>query len=155
MPGFKQGYYICKNPDKYIGDVTKIFYRSSWEQYANAFFDGNPGVLQWSSEPVAIPYLCPHPHPDGGNKPFYKLRNYHPDYWIKIVTKTGEIRQLLIEIKPKAQSMRSRSRNKKTQMQENYVHAVNQAKWYAAKNACKQANMDFQVITEEDLFKFK
>ncbi|MFM2010951.1 MAG: hypothetical protein RLZZ479_1342, partial [Bacteroidota bacterium] len=28
---YRQGYYVLNNPDKYIGDPTKIIYRSSWE----------------------------------------------------------------------------------------------------------------------------
>ena len=51
-----KGKFIPTNPKKYIGDSNNIIYRSMWERRCMKYFDNNPGVLQWSSEEIAIPY---------------------------------------------------------------------------------------------------
>ena len=29
---YQQGTYKCNNPDKYLGDLERVYYRSSWEK---------------------------------------------------------------------------------------------------------------------------
>ena len=77
---FKQGYYTPKNPDKYVGDITKIRYMSSWELELHKFFDGNPNVIRWASEEIAIPYYKP---TDG------RIHKYYPDYWVNFALNPG------------------------------------------------------------------
>ena len=48
-----------KNPSKYLGDPTKIVYRSLWERKCMRIFDENPNVIRWASEEMAIPYFSP------------------------------------------------------------------------------------------------
>ena len=50
------GRYQVRNPKKYLGDPTKVVYRSSWELRAFQWCDSNPSVKGWSSEEVVIPY---------------------------------------------------------------------------------------------------
>jgi len=53
----------------------------------------------------------------------------------------------LIEIKPKKQILgEARSQRDKIQA------VINQAKWQAAKQFCDQKNIEFKVITEDDIF---
>ena len=47
---YKQGFYYPKNPNKYVGDVDNIVYRSSWELRVFKWMDDNPSVLEWASE---------------------------------------------------------------------------------------------------------
>jgi hypothetical protein len=69
-----QGYFKPRHPEKYVGDVNKIRFMSSWELQADKFLDDNPNVLRWSSEEIVIPYVKP---TDG------KVHRYYPDYWVE------------------------------------------------------------------------
>jgi len=53
------GKYSPKNTNKYLGDPTKIFYRSLWERRVMVHLDDNPSVIGWSNEEIVIPYLSP------------------------------------------------------------------------------------------------
>jgi hypothetical protein len=141
---FQQGKYVVKNPRKYVGDLNKVTYRSSWELSAHTFFDNNPRILRWASEEIKIPYIKP---TDG------KIHHYYPDYWVEYVNKDGEVLRELIEVKPLAQTKISKSRNPKTKLYENLTYVVNQAKWEAATNWCTQHRMVFRVISEGDIFR--
>jgi hypothetical protein len=50
MPKYIQGYYTPKNPAKYVGDKSTIYYRSSWEKKFMVWADSNPNVIHWNSE---------------------------------------------------------------------------------------------------------
>ena len=54
-----KGKYKPKNPQKYLGNPTKITYRSLWERRFMVFCDGNKSVLSWGSEEVVVPYKSP------------------------------------------------------------------------------------------------
>ena len=47
---------MCKNPKKYLGDHTKVVYRSLWERRFMVFCDSNSSVISWGSEEVVVPY---------------------------------------------------------------------------------------------------
>lgn len=142
---FKQGYYTPVNPDKYIGkDGDKIRYMSSWELNFNRFLDNNPNILRWSSEDIAIPYI----KPTTG-----RVHRYFPDYWIEYQDASGALKQEIIEVKPKSQTRRTRSKNPKTRLYEDITYAINIAKWQAATEFCKQHGMIFRILTEHELFK--
>lgn len=140
---FTQGSYVPKNPHKYVGDVSKIRYMSSYELETHKFFDNNPNVLRWSSEEIAIPYLKP---TDG------KVHKYWPDYWVEYVNKDGVIVQEIIEVKPASQT-RMPNGNSKHKLYESLTLAVNVAKWQAAQAFCKARNITFRIITEKSIFK--
>lgn len=144
--GWQQEYYTVKHPEKYEGDVTNVFYRSSWEYAAFVFCDGNPNVLKWSSEEIVIPYTKP--AANGGFKP----AKYCPDLYMEYINTSGTLCKDLIEIKPKKQTRASRSRNPKNKMYENQMFFINQLKWEAAKNWCKGKGITFRVLTEDDQF---
>lgn len=142
----KKGVYVPKHPEKYVGDVTKIRYMSSWELEFHKFLDNNPNVLRWSSEEIAIPYIKP---TDG------KVHHYFPDYWIEYKNKKGEIVHEIIEVKPADQIKQPTTvgKRKNTQIYESLRYAVNVAKWKAASEFCNKYKMKFRLLTENQLFK--
>lgn len=142
----KSGEFVPRHPEKYIGSSPVIIYRSSWEQRALEFFDNNPNVVRWSYEDIQIPYLKPLPN---GN---LKKANYIPDAYVEYYNRSGELKKELLEIKPKKQTRRSRTRNVNRKMYENYVYAVNMAKWSAAERWCKIKGIEFRIITEVSIF---
>lgn len=144
MAKYKQGYYTPKNPQKYVGDITKIRYMSSYELQVHQFLDNNSRVLRWASESIAIPYVKP---TDG------RVHKYYPDYWVEYIDVHGEIKQEILEVKPMDQTRASKSRNPKHRLYEQLTFAVNTAKWEQAILWCKQHNMEFRILTENGIFK--
>lgn len=140
---FKQGLYIPKNPEKYVGDVSKIRYMSSWELKTHEFFDNNTKVVRWSSEEIFVPYIKPTDN---------KIHKYYPDYWIEYINNKGELAQELIEVKPHAQTRMPRT-NSKHRLYEQLTFAVNNAKWASAVEFCRTKNMTFRILTEKSIFR--
>jgi len=139
MANYAQGIYTVKNPEKYIGK-SKPKYRSGWEFTFMQFCDNNNSVLKWASEAISIPYRSPL---NG------KMKNYIPDFFVVYQNKHGQQIAEVVEIKPKKQSL---IESKVASARDRAVVAVNHAKWAAAMAYCKQANLKFRVITEDDLF---
>lgn len=138
-----QGFFTPKHPHKYVGDATKIVYRSSWERRFFAYCDDTPGVLRWASEEFHIPYLSPIDQ---------RVHRYFPDVWMEVQTPQGR-KAYLIEIKPKSQTeLRPIKRKTKKFLREAAVVAVNRAKWDAATAFCQEQGWEFRVLTEEHLF---
>jgi hypothetical protein len=148
---YKEGWFKPRYPEKYLGDATKIYFRSSYELRAFQWLDGNPNVLNWASEEIAIPYAKPvHPTEDPRG---WRKANYFPDLLVIFQKPDGKIYKELIEIKPKKQTKVSRARKAKTKLMEDYAYAVNQAKWAAAIQWCKPRGIEFRIITEESLWR--
>jgi len=141
---FKQGIYTPKHPEKYVGSVDKIRYMSSWELAFNKFLDNNPNVLRWSSEEIAIPYI----KPTTG-----RVHRYFPDYWLEYRDKSGKLISEIIEIKPKSQTKRSRSKKPKNKLYEDIQYAINMSKWQACQSFCDSHGINFRIVTEDQLFK--
>lgn len=140
MSKFYQGRFLPRNPQKYKGNPSNIWYRSSWELKAMMYFDKNSGILEWSSEEIAIPYESPL---DG------KIHRYFPDF--KIKTSQGDT--LLIEIKPLNQTKAPVPRKRKTKkfLTEVIEWSKNQAKWKFAEEYAKDHNWRFIILTEKEL----
>jgi hypothetical protein len=138
------GKFSPKNTNKYLGDSTNIWYRSLWERRVMVHLDNNPNVIGWSNEEIVIPYLSP---VDG------KWHRYFPDFFVRIKNSKGLIESLILEVKPQSQSQppQKRSRLTKQYIREVVTWGVNEAKWQAALEYCKDRNWTFKVITEEDL----
>ena len=51
-----KGKYKIKNPDKYLGNPSKVVFRSLWERNAFRWCETNPKVKLWNSEEVVVPY---------------------------------------------------------------------------------------------------
>lgn len=91
---WKSGKYTPNNPEKYIGDIHNIIYRSSWERKFCQYCDINPNILKWSSEPLSIPYWSPIDK---------KEHKYFVDYYIQVKKADQSIENWFIEIKPENQ----------------------------------------------------
>mgnify|MGYP001468823102 CR=1 FL=1 len=135
--------YRPSYPSKYKGDHTNIICRSSWERKFCRWCDLNESILEWGSEEFWIPYRAP----DG------KVRRYFPDFLIKVKESTGQIKTYVIEVKPKKQTRPPKKRKKVSQsyIYECKTYAVNQAKWKAASEWCKDRRIEFKIITEREL----
>jgi len=139
--------YEVQRPEKYVGDLDNVIYRSSWEKDAFVFCDTNPNVLRWSSEEIVIPYAKP--AANGGVRP----AKYYPDLYMEYRNKDGQLCKDLIEIKPSRQTKPSKSRNPKNKLFENQTWQINQLKWEAARNWCKGRGITFRLLTEKEQFK--
>ena len=138
------GKFSPKNTNKYLGDPTNIWYRSLWERRVMVHLDDNPNVVGWSNEEIIIPYLSP---VDG------RWHRYFPDFYVKVRNRQGLIESRILEVKPKSQSVPPKVRGKVTRqyLKEVAAWGVNEAKWKAAEEYCKDRNWKFNVITEEQL----
>ena len=139
-----KGTFKPKNPDKYKGDPTKIIYRSRWELMVMQKLDAHPDVIQWSSEEVVIPYVSPIDN---------RYHRYFMDFYMKRKSKEGKIEEILIEVKPFAQTKPPMVQNKVSRryITEVQTWGVNSAKWKAAQEYCKDRGWQFQIITEKEL----
>lgn len=142
---YKQGLYRPTNKNKYTGKSDPR-YLSGWELKFFRWCDGNPNVLEWSSENVIIPYV----NPLTGRTHRYMVDN-------RVVIREGDkIVKYLIEIKPKRQTRKPTSHgNKKqsTMLYENIEYVRNQAKWAAARKWCDKHGYKFEIVTEDQLFR--
>lgn len=140
-----RGKYQPKNPSKYLGDPTKIVYRSLWERKCMRIFDENPNVIRWASEEMAIPYLSPVDK---------KRHKYFPDFIIEIKNKQGEIETQMLEVKPAKYTRVPKKPKRMTQrfLNEANTYLVNQAKWEAAENVCEKKGWKFKILTEKEIY---
>jgi hypothetical protein len=138
------GKYLPSNCKKYKGNPTQIYYRSLWELKFMKWCDGNNNILEWGSEEIVVPYRSPL---DG------KYHRYFVDFYVKVRTRTGDIKKYLIEIKPKKQTMEPAVQKRKTAKYINEVttYVVNQAKWEAAREWCADRRLEFLILTEDHL----
>ena len=142
-----KGKFRPHNIKKYRGNHKGIIYRSLWELRFMRYCDETPSILEWASEELIIPYRSP---VDG------KKHRYFPDFWLKVKTAEGEIKESVIEIKPKIQTKPPKKRSKVTRkyLREVKTWGINEAKWKAAEAFCKDRDWSFKIITEKDLTKY-
>jgi hypothetical protein len=139
-----KGRFRVVNATKYKGDITNIVYRSLWELKFMKWCDSSISVVEWGSETVIIPYISPIDN---------KAHRYFVDFYIKVRTKTNSTEKYLIEIKPEKFTKPPEIPKKKTKrfIDEVFQYGVNDAKWKAAFEFCKDRNMKFVILTEKDL----
>ena len=146
-----KGRFRPKYPEKYKGDPTKITYRSLWEFKFFRFIDGHPDVLWWASEEFVVPYMSPI---DG------KMHRYYPDVVLHKKMADGSLETLMIEIKPKKQTIppdiskrnaTPTGRLSRRYLNEVKTYGVNEAKWKAARRYCAERGWNFQLFTENEL----
>jgi hypothetical protein len=148
---FSQGYFIPKNPQKYIGDLTKIIFRSSWEYNFLYYCDRNDLILKWSSEPFHIKYISPL---DG------KEHKYFVDFYIEYISNENDklVKKALVEIKPKNKLKKPeppKTKNKKSLKNFEIQYKewlVLESKIQYAKKFCQINNLEYIIVTEEFLF---
>ena len=139
-----QGIFRPKNPKKYIGDSNNIVYRSSWECRIMSWFDQNDDIISWASEELIVPYKSPIDN---------RFHRYFPDFIVKVKTRDGTMKTLMIEVKPKKQTIppEPKKRVTKQYVTEVTTYGVNQAKWKAAQEYCLDRGWEFKIMTEEHL----
>jgi len=136
--------YNPKNKSKYIGNPTKIICRSLWERRVCKYLDENKNIIRWGSEELAIPYYSPVDR---------KMHKYYPDFIVEKKTEDGKIETLIIEVKPKKQTIQPERKKKKksTYIKECMTYSVNESKWNAARKVCDKKGWDFIILTEDDI----
>ena len=131
------GKYFPRHPKKYKGNPTNIVYRSSWEKKFMNWCDLTESVSEWQSEEFFIPYRSPI---DG------RVHRYFPDFFVKYRDANGKRRTMVVEVKPKKETKMPTTNPKRRTKSWAYsvrTYAVNQAKWKAAKEFCKDNNYEF------------
>ena len=141
---FKQGLYKPANPQKYVGDVNKIVFRSSWELKVCQKLDYAEYVVAWCMEHPVIHYT----KPTTG-----RVHRYFPDFLVKTKLADGSTITTLIEVKPDKERFPPKPQGKKKSryLQEAVTYEVNTAKWNAARAYCKQKGWNFVVLTEKEI----
>jgi len=139
-----KGIFTPINPSKYNGNYKNIVYRSSWEKKVMIWLDNKSDVVMWSSEEVVVPYKSP---VDG------KFHRYFVDFYVQIRAPNGQLKAFLWEIKPKKQATEpvKKSRLTKQYINEVVTWSINQAKWEAATEFCKDRGWEFKILTEDHL----
>lgn len=135
-----RGQFIPKNPQKYVGDSSKIFFRSLWEAKVMQWMDSRSSVILWGSEEQAIPYLSPVDN---------KIHNYFPDFFMEYVNTDGIKLKEIIEVKPLHESDEDYAKSDRSKD----ALVINNAKWAAAINWCAINGMTFRVLTERSIFR--
>jgi hypothetical protein len=139
MGKFAQGRFEMKNPAKYVGKKTPLA-RSSWEFVFMRMLDEHPGVVNWASESIQIPYR----DPLTGRQTIYV-----PDFFVVYNDKNGKKHAEVVEVKPASHTLRE-AVGKSAYNQQQYVK--NMAKWEAANAWCKQQGIKFRIVNEGDIF---
>jgi hypothetical protein len=143
-----RGRFVPKNPQKYVGNVNQIFFRSSWEMRYMKWLDANNAVIRWASEELAIPYVNPI-KTDPSGRP--KISRYYPDFIVMYRDVNGQVHKEIIEVKPFQQAVMTPRMSDRDKM----AYVVNQAKWKAAADYAEANGAKFRVITERSMFQQK
>ena len=132
------------HPKKYQGNPNNIICRSSWERKFCQWCDRKENVISWASEEISIPYVSPKDN---------RIHRYYPDFLIKVKEYNNRIQTYVVEVKPKNQTLppKPRKRVTKSYIYECTTYAVNQAKWKAASEFCKDNRINFKIVTEDEL----
>lgn len=109
--------------------------------------DISSSVLEWNSEEVVVPYKSPID---------MRYHRYFVDFWVRYRDKHGNLRASLIEVKPYKQTMEPKRHEGSLKPTRRYLNevmtwGVNQAKWKAATDYCKDRNWEFKILTEKQL----
>ena len=138
------GLYKPLYPKKYRGNPSRIVYRSLWEKKYMKYCDHTSSILEWGSEEIIIPYRSPIDN---------RVHRYYPDFYIKVLEKSGKTSKYIVEIKPKKQTKPPYGKDKRTvaYKREALTFAKNRAKWNAAEDFCEDRQMKFLILTEDHL----
>jgi hypothetical protein len=138
-----KGRFLPQNPQKYAGDANNIIWRSTWEKRVMEWLDRSDNVVYWASEELVIKYYSPIDN---------KIHRYFPDFTVKIKKKDGTVMTHVLEVKPEYQTRQPVMKRKtKRFLEEQVTFIVNQSKWKAATEFCKDRGWVFQIVTEKDL----
>jgi hypothetical protein len=161
----QQGYYKPEHPEKYVGDINLIIYRSSWELAFCKYCDYSPSIKRWSAEPISVPYYNRVSNLeenqklglDPNNPVNWKIKKYNIDFWIEQEV-NNKLQKIFVEIKPKDKLKKPipPDKNAPLKEQKQFVikakeYIVNEAKFAAIKAWAEKNNSLFYVFTEDTL----
>ena len=134
------GKYKIKKPEKYVGDPSKVTYRSLWERQAFKWCENNSKVVAWNSEEVVVPYK-------------YKVDKKYHRYFVDLLIKMDNGDIILIEIKPKKETSppKKPARQTKRYINEVTTYIKNTDKWDAAQKYANDRGWKFEIWTEDTL----
>jgi len=146
---YHSGLYQVFNTQKYMGDVTKVIYRSSWELKFMLYLDKTDRILRWGSENITIPY-----QDEKG-----KFHRYYPDMYYEMMINNDphKFMRVVAEIKPYKETKYPTKPKKITvKSMESYEYQLktyqrNLYKWTKAKVWCERNQMIFVIIHEGHL----
>ena len=134
------GKYNVKNRKKYRGDATNVNYRSSWEKQAFMWLEKNDNVEWWNSEEMIVPY-------------YYDVDKKRHKYHVDLTIKWKNGKTVMVEIKPKRQTIAPKVKNPKSKrsLNEAFTFIMNTNKWEAATEVAKDNGWKFEIWTEIEL----
>ena len=137
------GKYKVRHPQMYKGDVNNVEYRSSWEHQCFKWLDGREEVEWWASEEFVVPY-------------YYDVDKTMHRYFVDLSIKFKIGKLLLVEVKPKKQTLPPKTKRPKSKrsLNEAYTWIMNCNKWEAADKIAKDNGWEFVIWTEDDLERF-
>lgn len=152
---YQQGNYIPKNKDKVLKLNSRggLYFRSGLEQKMMIHLDTNPKIKVWGAECIEIPYTKKERDIKNGVYKETKHR-YYPDFYYEYLSVTGEIKYVVVEVKPLKQTQQPVLKPNPTSKQlRNFEYDVkeynrNISKWTEVVEYCKRKGMEFQIITE-------
>ena len=136
-----KGRFKPKQSKKYIGNPTKIVYRSLLEKRFMLYCDKTDDILEWGSEEVIVPYRWTFDN---------RMHRYFVDFIVKLKNKDGIVETLLIEVKPKRQCSPPKKKSKRY-LSEMKTYSKNADKWKAATEYAENKGWKFIIITDETL----
>ncbi|HPM74244.1 MAG TPA: head completion protein [Saccharofermentans sp.] len=144
--GYKQGKFVPRNKEKYIGCLQKIYFRSAWELQCFRYMDLNPAILQWGSESTVVEYVDPS---RAGT-----THRYFIDLSFTVKDKTGKISKIYCEVKPHKETIMPVKGRKsdKRYYEEAMTYIRNTAKWNAASKFAEAKGAKFIILTEKEIF---
>ena len=150
---YSEGVYPVQNKHKYLGDISKCFYRSSYELTLFKELDLDPAVKYWVAEPpqLMVRYYNPLKR---------RWARYFPDaFCLKEID--GKEFKCIIEVKPKSKLIKptppkidSNAKTPYVKRMENYQkklgeYLVIDAKRRACSDFAKLKGMIYIFITED------
>lgn len=108
------------------------------------YLDNTQDIISFSSEEIVIPYISP---VDGG------YHRYFPDFFVRVKQQSGIVKAMILEVKPRAQTIEPKIKKRVTKgyINEVVTYGVNQAKWKAAEEYCLTRGWEFKLIDEFDM----
>jgi hypothetical protein len=163
---YNQGNYIPKYKDKVVklNNLGGVFYRSSWEKKIMYWLDQKKEIIRWGAECLIIPYQLTHFE---SGTPEVKQHCYYPDFYYELKTESGEIKKVVVEVKPYKEYKMVQDLNEKklvipekgTKKLKNFEYDLlmankNNQKWETMIKWCNLKGYSFIIITEHQLKKF-
>lgn len=149
------GTFTPTNPQKYMGDPTKVTYKSTFELAMMSKFDSQQSILGWLANGVP----SSHAHLREGipfENPYTRRWDvFYPDFFVVVMNAKNKQHVEVIEVKslidlPQAMSGTTGATNQAIEEEQ----VLNAAKYSEAIRWCKSRGYKFRVIDQEMTFNF-